>query len=174
MFRNYVKIAVRNFSKHKLFTTLNLIGLALGMTICLLALSMAVAIYQSDEQHALKDRIFQINTSIATQEDSKNYASTYYAMGDEIKNTYPFVDKVLKMQTSFHPTIQQKGNELELDGYFAGKEFFQFFDFQMISGNPVTALEQPNSMVITQKIAEKLFPDQVYLAFLYIDFRYQC
>tara|TARA_Y100000310_G_scaffold345073_1_gene461610 strand:+ start:1546 stop:4167 length:2622 start_codon:yes stop_codon:yes gene_type:complete len=160
MFRNYVKIAVRNFSKHKLFTTLNLIGLALGMTICLLALSMAVAIYQSDEQHALKDRIFQINTSIATQEDSKNYASTYYAMGDEIKNTYPFVDKVLKMQTSFHPTIQQKGNELELDGYFAGKEFFQFFDFQMISGNPVTALEQPNSMVITQKIAEKLFPDQ--------------
>ena len=71
MIKNYFKIAIRNFSKHKLFTSLNIVGLALGMCICLLALSIAVAIYQSDEFHEHKDRIYQINTYLSDTEKNK-------------------------------------------------------------------------------------------------------
>src|SRR5690606_19843976 len=57
MLENYLKIAVRNFLKHKLFTVINIVGLALGMSICLLALSISTAILRSDNFHEKKDRI---------------------------------------------------------------------------------------------------------------------
>ncbi|MGB3467306.1 MAG: permease prefix domain 2-containing transporter, partial [Cyclobacteriaceae bacterium] len=77
MIRNYLKVAVRNFSKHKLFTTINIFGLALGMSVCLLALSIAVAVIRSDEFHDNKERIFQINTFISDDTEKKIYESTF-------------------------------------------------------------------------------------------------
>ncbi len=157
MFGNYFKIAIRNFAKQKLFTSLNIVGLALGMSVCLLALSIAVAIYRSDDFHEHKDRIYQINTTIADEESSNDYASTFNAFGSHLADNYPFVEEVLKIKTGFSPEIEHRGNKMNFRGYFAGSNFFDVFSFEMLNGNPSTALAEPYSVVITEKVAERLF-----------------
>lgn len=160
MFKNYFKIAIRNFSKHRLFTGLNILGLSLGMCICLLALSMSVAIYETDDWQANKDRIYQINTHIADTELDKTYASTFHALGYHIKEKYPFIEEVVKMKSEFSPEIDHHGNLMNFDGYFADNSFLQVFSFRLIKGDQRSALAKPFSIVITEKVAETLFRDE--------------
>ncbi|WP_424961214.1 ABC transporter permease [Ekhidna sp.] len=160
MFKNYFKIAFRNFSKHKLFTSLNMLGLALGMSICILALSISVAIYQSDSWQENKERIFQINTYVADQEDSRTFASTFYAMGDHLEEQYPFVEKAVTIRPGFSPEINHHGNKMEFQGYFTEQSFLDVFSFKLIKGDQKTALSSPSSIVITQEVAETLFRDE--------------
>lgn len=160
MFSNYFKIAIRNFSKHKLFTSLNIIGLALGMSICLLALSISVSIYQSDEFHEKKDRIYQVNTYIADESEDKTYGSTFHAVGNHMKEKYPFIERVIKIKNGFSPEIEHNGNIFNYNGYFADRSFFEVFDFKLIGGDPETALADPFSIVITKSVAEVLFKNE--------------
>lgn len=156
MFKNYFTIAVRNFAKHRLFTTLNVIGLALGMSICLIALSATVTVYNMDEFHTNKERIFQINTSL--QEESNTvYSSTFYATGGYLKANYPIVDKVIDIQSDFEPKVYHEGHELDFSGYYAGKDFFEAFSFSLLKGNDKTALQEPFTVVLTAKTAKKLY-----------------
>lgn len=157
MIRNYFKIALRNFSKHKLFTSLNVIGLALGMSICLLALSLVVAIYKSDEFNENKDRIFQVNTYITSADIDKTFASTFPAVGDYMTEKYPFIEQSVKIKSHFNPEFKHHGNVLEFNGYFASESFFRIFDLPLISGNSNTALKEPFSVILTKSVAEILF-----------------
>jgi len=160
MIKNYFKIALRNFSKHKLFTSINIVGLALGMSISLLALSLFVTVFQFDEFHANKNRIFQINTHITAPDDKDLYGSTFNAVGEYMDEKYPFVEQVLKIKNGFNPEIKHQGNLLNFNGYFVGPTFFSVFSFQLISGNPVTALSEPFSIVLTKSAAEKLYRNE--------------
>jgi ABC-type antimicrobial peptide transport system permease subunit len=159
MVKNYFKIAVRNFSKHKLFTSINILGLALGMSICLLALSIGVSIYSSDEFHEKKDRIFQVNTFIE-DENTKTYGSTFHALGDYMGEKYPFIERVVKIKEGFKPEFKHHGHKLDFRGYFANESFFEVFSFPLISGNPETVLAKPFDIVLTKTVAETLFKDQ--------------
>lgn len=159
MFHNYFKIAIRNFMKQKLFTTINIAGLALGMSISLLALSISVSIFQSDRFHEKKNRIYQINTYLKDSEDARIYGSTFAATGDYMEEKYPFIETALNINTGFSPFIKHHENLLNFRGYFVDPEFFQVFSFKLIKGNPTTALAAPNTMVLTESVAEKLFRD---------------
>lgn len=160
MFKNYFKIAIRNFSKHKLFTSLNIVGLALGMSICLLALSVSVAIYRSDDNQINKDRIFQINTQVFWNGEEKTFASTFYAVGDHVKDKYPFIDQVVKVESNFNPEVNHHGNLMDFRGYYGSEAFFKAFSFPFISGNRSDALSKPFSIVITKSVAEKLYKNE--------------
>ena len=160
MINNYFKIAFRNFSKHKVFTSINILGLAMGMSICLLALAVSVSIYRSDEFHEKKDRIYQVNTFIGDDSDHETYASTFNAAGDYMAEKYPFIESVVKIKTGFEPEIEQRGNLLKFSGYFADPSFFDVFDFPLISGDPRSALVDPFSIVLTRSVAEVLFRDE--------------
>ncbi len=160
MILSYFKIAVRNFSKHKLFTMVNIFGLALGMSICLLALSITVAIYRSDEYHEHKDRIHQVNTYIWNEEESKTFGSTFPAVADHMKAKYPFIEETLEIRSGFSPEFNHHGNAISFDGYFAGASFFEVFSFPLLSGDPQTALDKPFSIVLTQSVAETLYKEE--------------
>jgi putative ABC transport system permease protein len=160
MIRNYFKIAFRNFSKHKLFTSLNVIGLALGMSICLLALCITVAIYKSDEYHTNKDRIYQINTYLSDDSQDKTYASTFHAVGDYMTEKYPFIEGAIKVKSGFSPEIKHNGTLINFDGYFASPAFLQAFDFPLISGDPYTALNEPFSIILTKSVANVLYKNE--------------
>ncbi|MEP5610924.1 MAG: ABC transporter permease, partial [Cyclobacteriaceae bacterium] len=160
MIKNYFKIALRNFSKHKLFTSINILGLALGMSISLLALSLFVTVFKFDEFHAKKNRIFQINTHITEPDDRNLYGSTFNAVGEYMEEKYPFVEQVLQIKPGFNPEIKHQGNLLNFNGYFVGPSFFNMFSFQLISGDPVTALSEPFSIVLTKSAAKKLYRNE--------------
>ncbi len=160
MINNYFKIAIRNFSKHKLFTSINILGLALGMSICLLALSIAVSIYRSDGFHEHKDRIFQINTYFEDESRTKTYASTFNALGTHILEQYPFIEKVVRIKQGFSPEFKLNENLFNFHGYYADSTFFEVFSFSLISGNPRTVLSKPFDIVLTKSVAEKLYNDK--------------
>ncbi|MEQ9403361.1 MAG: FtsX-like permease family protein [Cyclobacteriaceae bacterium] len=160
MIKNYFKIALRNFSKHKLFTSINILGLALGMSICLLALSMFVSIYKFDEFHTKKDRIYQVNTHIETTSDRTLFASTFNSVGEYMAEKYPFIEQVVKIKEGFRPEIKHRGNLLNFSGYYADPAFFEVFTFPLISGDPVNALSKPFSVVITKSVAETLYKNE--------------
>ena len=160
MIHSYIKIAVRGFLKHKLFTSINVIGLALGMSICLLALSISVSILESDDFHKNKDRIYQINTTIQDANGEKTYGSVYPAVGNYLSEGYPFIEQQVKVNTGFQPEFDHQGNLMRFRGYYMDESFFDVFSFQLIRGNPATALAEPYSLVLTQSVAEKLYRDQ--------------
>jgi putative ABC transport system permease protein len=160
MLQNYFKIAVRNFAKNKLFTSINIIGLALGMSICLLALSISVAIYQADEWHENKDRIVQINSSIRDSEENKLYASTFPALATHLESNYPFIEKTVRVKSGFAPVFEHKGNKIDLRGYFTDQSFLESFSFELIHGDASSALIEPYSIVLTQSAAAKLYRDE--------------
>ncbi|MEM0940828.1 MAG: ABC transporter permease [Bacteroidota bacterium] len=160
MFKNYFKIAIRNFAKHKLFTTLNVFGLALGMSICLIALTVTVTVHLMDEFHQNKARIYQINTSIKGEANKTFYSSTFPATSDYLIQNYPFVEAVVDIQSGFKPVVDHHGQLFDFSGYFAGEAFFNVFSFNLIQGNPNAVLKDPFSMVLTEKTAKKLFGDE--------------
>lgn len=159
MLQNYFKIAIRNFLKHKLFTAINIVGLALGMSICLLALSVSTSILQSDSFHEKKDRVYQVNTRIADAEGNKLYESTFPPLGAYMEQEYPFIETALRIHTGFRPVVDHHGNKLNFHGYYTDPEFFEVFSFELLQGDPATALAAPNTIVLTQTVAEKLFRD---------------
>lgn len=160
MLKNYFKIAIRSFAKHKLFTSLNVFGLALGMSVCLLALTISVAIYRSDDFHEHKDRIYQLNTYVADENVDKTFGSIFHAVGNHVKENYSFVEEVVNIQSSFRPVVDHHGTDLNFRGYFANESFFDVFSFQLLSGDPYSALKDPFSVVLTETTAKKLFRDE--------------
>jgi len=157
MIRNYFKIAVRNFSKQKLFTSINIVGLALGMSVCLLALSISVSILQSDSFHDKKDRIYQVNTHMIDKDDNVVYGSTFPAVGNYMEEKYPFIETALHIHTGFLATVNHNNNLLDFHGYFVDPEFFDVFSFELTQGDPSSALATPNTIVLTESVAAKLF-----------------
>jgi putative ABC transport system permease protein len=157
MFNNYFKIAIRNFLKHKLFTSINIVGLALGMSICLLALSISVSIFQTDSFHEKKDRIYQINSYISDVDNSRIYGSTYPAVASQLQEKYPFIEEVVKIKSGFRPEFDHHSNYLNFHGYYMDESFFDVFSFRLIQGNPHTALAEPFSLVLTKTVADKLY-----------------
>lgn len=159
MLRNYALIAIRNFSNQKLFTLLNIFGLALGMCVCLLAVSISVAIYTSDEHHTNKDRIYQLNTTLTTKGYKQTFGSTFRATGPYLKEQFPIIEKLVRIESGFRPVVLKNGSEISMRGYFTDDSFFDVFSFELLAGNPRTALSKPYSLVLTQASAEKLFGD---------------
>ncbi|MEM8895699.1 MAG: ABC transporter permease, partial [Bacteroidota bacterium] len=160
MIMSYVKISVRNFSKHKLFTLVNVVGLALGMSVCLLALSIAVAIYQTDEWHERKADIYQINTYLDDQDGTRTFASTFPTIADKLTADYPFVEEAVAVRSEFSPAFLVNGSSISFDGYYASRAFFEIFDFPLLQGDPGTVLQDPNSIVLSQSMAYTLFRDE--------------
>jgi len=159
MFNNYFKIAMRNFMKQKLFTSINLLGLALGMSICLLAISITYSILESDNFHEKKERVFQINAYLKDADQSRIYGSVFPAVGDYMEEKYPFIETALNIHSGFRPVVNHHGNLLDFHGYYVDPEFFQVFSFKLIEGDPRTALAKPNTIILTKSVAEKLFRD---------------
>lgn len=160
MVRNYFTIAVRNFGRHKFFTAINMVGLALGMSVCVLALSIAVSIFRFDEFHEKKERIYQVNTMIEDENERNLYASTFNAVGDHLGSRYPFIESVVRVKSGFRLETQHRGNSMSFNGYFADPAFFEVFSFPMLAGHPATALADPFSVVLTRSVAERLYKNQ--------------
>lgn len=159
MLQNYFKIALRNFASQKFFTIINITGLALGMSVCVLALSIFVSVFRFDEFHEHKDRVFQINTEISDTNGNTRYSSTFFALGDHLEK-YPFVEEVVKIKKGFSPEIRRNGNLLNFRGYYADPTFFDAFSLKLLSGDPATALSEPFTIILTESVAETLFRDQ--------------
>ena len=159
MFKNYFKIALRNFAKQKLFTLINIGGLAMGMSVSLLILAVHTQVVQFDDFQENKDQIHRVVTKVRDQEENKTYATTSQSIYEAFGSDYPGIKNLARINYSFDPTILHQDNEIELSGIYTDPDYFNMFSFDLKSGDKNTALNEPNSIILSPKMAEKFFPD---------------
>lgn len=159
MIINYLKITFRNIKRHKVFSIINLAGLTIGLTLCLLVVQETAALFSSDRFHENKDSIFRvISSGMKPNGERLEFATAPMPLEFELETLWE-VEEAVKIKSGFTDRIIFKDLDLRISGYFADKEFFRLFSFGLKTGDPDTALSEPYSIVLTQELAEKLFPD---------------
>lgn len=158
MFSNYVKVAVRNLLKQKGFTFINVFGLAIGIAACLLILHFVIHEYRHDRFHTHADRIFRITNERTLNGTTEHLATTPLVLHDRLVEDIAEVEHVARLLREMTPVLAYEDQQYtEEHFFFADANLFEIFDIDLISGDPATALDQPNSLVITTDAAARYF-----------------
>jgi putative ABC transport system permease protein len=158
MFKNYIKIALRNLWKSKGFSAINIIGLAIGLATCLLIMLFVLDELSYDRYNKKADRIYRVDGDIKFGGNRYILAVAPDPMGATLKKDYPQVEQYVRFR-SRGGLIFKKGNEnvQEDKVVYADETLFDVFTLPMVDGDPQTALQSPNSLVITETTARKYF-----------------
>ncbi|MEQ8473855.1 MAG: FtsX-like permease family protein [Marinoscillum sp.] len=158
MLRNYTVVAFRNIKRQKLFSAINIIGLAISMAVGLITISFITEMESYDEFHTNLNRLYRIGTTRTNHiNDSNDYASTSLLLGDRLEEEYAAADQVVSMFKGLWGDLNKDEKLFNFSGLYTSHNFFEAFSFTLKSGNPQTALAEPNSMVITEDLAMKVF-----------------
>lgn len=158
MLQSHVKIASRTLLKHRLFSLINIVGLAIGMCTGLLIISMLIDLKGYDEFHEKKGNIYRVVSTVNYASGKYDvHATTAVPLIDELESTYEGVEKVVNIRRRFQGLGQANDKDIFLKGYFADENFLQVFTFPLVSGHPEEALKNPFSLVLTEKAAKKFF-----------------
>lgn len=161
MLTNYLKIAWRNLLRNKTFSTINILGLALGMACSLLILLWVQDEVSMDRFHTKNERIFRVMENQAwAGQDVGTTPSTPGILAENLKKDFPEIEKatVMTWEQNFLLTV---GNTFGKEkGRFASGDFLSIFSFPLLQGDSRTALTRPDAIVISEKLAHKYFPNQ--------------
>ncbi len=160
MLKNYIKIALRNLWKHRVFSFINILGLTVGMTACFLIFLYVKFELSYDAFNSKADRIYRIVCDLKTPSDVMHPAGPSWAVGAHIALDFPQIETAVR--TSGGSLLVRKGNIKfqENETQFADSNFFQMFDFPLLKGDPKTCLKEPLSLVFSESAAKKYFGDQ--------------
>src|SRR5450432_2393726 len=158
MLKNYFTIAWRNLRRHKLYSAINIVGLAIGMTACIVIMLFVYNENSFDSMHS--KNIYRLNEvqKFPGMIASQKVALSMFPMGPTLKNEFPEIKNFTRVnwQEKYQMTYQEKRVYLP-EMYFVDSTFLQMFDFELLKGNRATVLQKPNSVVLTRASAEKLF-----------------
>lgn len=160
MLLNYFKIAFRALLKFKGYAFINLFGLALGLTSSVLILVYILDETSFDKFHAKRERIYRVGTDIVDIKSgnvNSSLEANGWPIGSLLEKDFPEVEKVVYLANASNFQINYEGKRFEERIFYAGKEFFNMFDFPLVKGDPATALSKPNSIVISEAMEEKYF-----------------
>ena len=159
MIRNYLKIAIRNLWKNKTFSFINIAGLAIGLSCFLLIALYVLDELSFDKYNANADRTYRINSDIRFGGADLHMPVTSDMMGQLLKKDYPQVEQYTRLYTFNGDKLIKKGNEYINEEHVghADSTFFDVFTLPAIEGDTRTALNEPNTVVITESMAKKYF-----------------
>lgn len=164
MLKNYLKIALRQLWKHKLFSVLNVFGLAASMSICLLLFLILSDQYGYDAFHEKGDRIYRVISGGAEKGREikrATFATTALSVAENLEQDYPFVKNAVRIvQVGGVFQIEENTFDNLGESYAVDSDFLEVFDFGWKTGDAYTALQAPFSIVLTEKLAQKIFPNQ--------------
>ncbi len=157
MLRNYLKVALRNISKQKLFSAISIGGLAIGMACCLLLFIYIQLETSFDKFHENADHIYRMTTTHVFEGREFSRFQTPLPLGPALKNEFPEVKNHVRF-VGFWPDVKH-GDKLfkEERNFYTESSLFEVFSFELIKGNPKTVLSEPFTVVINEHIAEKYF-----------------
>ncbi len=165
MFKNYWKITLRNLIRYKTYNILNILGLALGISIFLLSYLYVSEELSYDKGYTDYSRIFRVSYIEKDDKTTRARYGTVFPAAKTLVIEYPEIESAVRYVN--HPDylgvpLVTKGDLRFLENklYYADSNFFQLFDFEFVAGNPQTALSLPNAVVITESTAKKYFKDK--------------
>ncbi|WP_158827109.1 ABC transporter permease [Mucilaginibacter lacusdianchii] len=160
MFHNQLKIALRNLLKNKGYFAINVFGLAVGLATCLMISLFVMDELSYDRYNTKADRIYRINTQIHLNGSETKMRNTPAPMAAALLKDYPEIEQAARIRANGNGNILiRKGTEtvMQPDAFFADPAVFKVFSLNLIAGNVKTALLEPNSMVISTSMAQRLF-----------------
>ncbi|GAB3909600.1 ABC transporter permease [Larkinella knui] len=159
MLTNYLKIALRNLSRNKLFSLVNIIGLSLSMAVGIGMLTSLKANFETDHFHPYLERTFRILTDATAPESKTRWATTPQPIASSIRQMSPVEDVVQVRQGGTVRVLTGKG-EIDIRTVFTEPSFFNVFGFSLVSGNASMALQSPQTVLLSQPVALRLFGGQ--------------
>ncbi len=160
MLKNYFKITLRNLYRNRLSTFINLFGLSVGISACLLIFLLVKYEISFDSFHKKSDRTYRVLRETAETSGQDFSSSAPYPMYEALMNDFPELERVTQVfpGTEYQLSID---DDIWIEEYvaFADSAFFDVFDFRLIAGNSSTALKRPNSIVISETVAKNHFGD---------------
>ena len=161
MIGNYLRLVIRGFRRQPTYALLNILGLTIGVAATLLILLYISTELRYDRFHEKHDRIFRISSDITEPDDAFRWAVTQTPLGIQLKSDYPEVEHF----TRFIPngrTQLQHGEDLffEEDVYLTDSTVTQVFSFDFVQGDAETALMEPNSIILSTTVADRIFGNQ--------------
>ncbi|WP_224998668.1 ABC transporter permease [Cesiribacter sp. SM1] len=169
MFRNYITVAVRNLMKHKGFSFINIFGLSIGLTCCMLISLYIYHEYSYDTYHEHDGRLYQLGVIWENEGEAERRATIAGAVIEGLEQEFPEIEENTKLLKLFQDdkTLMQYREQgagvksfYETGGYLADEDFFKLLTYDFVEGDPQTALQNPNTLVVSEEIAKKLFGNQ--------------
>ncbi|MEP6583430.1 MAG: ABC transporter permease [Ginsengibacter sp.] len=158
MIKNYFKIAWVNLARNKSVSFINIFGLALGMSLCLLIITIVKDQFSFDKFHPDADKIYRINTeAIRKNGSTEDYASSPYALAAFLRQNNSSTEKVVALANTLNGDAIANGKQLGVSGLMTNGTFLDVFGFTLLYGDKNTALNEPNTIVLTEKTAKKFF-----------------
>ena len=158
MFRNYLKITFRTLLKHKGFSIINIFGLTLSMSVCLMIIIFIKDQKSRDRFNEKRDRITRVYTTDKDIKypEVKGYATTPGSLAPYLSANFPFIEDVVRLRQIRGSVIYKEAN-IPIGGLYAEPSFFNIFSYQLKEGNPQTALNEPYTIIISEETAYKFF-----------------
>jgi putative ABC transport system permease protein len=163
MLKNYLKIAFRNLFKNKVYSSINIFGLAVSMSICLLIIIFIFDQRSFDQFHEQKDDLYRV---VMDYTPSSEYSGTWYAtspaeLASILEQDYSGIQKAAHVRASFGGETKYSDETiLRIDGLYTEPDFLELFDFNLIEGNRETALLNPGGLILKESAARKFFGNE--------------
>lgn len=159
MLKLNLKIALRNLFKNKVYAAINIGGLAIGLTACLLLMLYATYELGYDKQFENSSSIYQamINLKDKNGNVTRTIDQSQNVMLAALKQEFPDVTYGARSTSAYKRLLTTEKQSLKLNSRYVDPDFLKLFDFKFISGNPLKALNDPNSIVLTVTAAKRIF-----------------
>ncbi|MES2807794.1 MAG: ABC transporter permease, partial [Bacteroidota bacterium] len=159
MIKNFFKIAYRNLLRSKGFSVINITGLAIGMAAAILIILWIQSEVDFDSFHTNKGRIYRVWNRVKQEGQLRSWNSTSEQTGAAAKKDIPEVELAVKARNCGNLLLTTGEKKIQKVGMLADTGFFQMFTFRMLKGDPLTALNDKTSIVLTESTAKALFGD---------------
>ncbi len=161
MIKNYIKIAIRNFRKNKIHSFINIFSLSIGLVMCFLIILYIQSELSYDKSFNNGNRIYRVTTDITQKYSTLKMATSPPPLAFAIKREIPGVENATRLVSTIgakESIISYKNNSFfDSQIYYADSTFFRIFSYSFLQGNSLKALSEPNSVVISAELSQKLF-----------------
>ena len=160
MWKNYLKIAFRNLSRNKGFSILNISGLAIGMASAILILLWVQSELGFDRFYKNIDRLYKVWSRDKSIHGFNCTVATDQMMAPALRKDYPEVEKACRVHWEEEPLLMAGEKRMYVKNSIVDPDFLTMFGFPLLEGNVNSALSHPYDIVITEKLAKKLFGNE--------------
>lgn len=160
MLINYLKTAIRNILRTKVFSIINILGLSIGMAACLLIMLWVQDEMNFDKFHPERNKMYRV-LSFGTKYMQEGFDGVPAALGIQAVKSFPEIEKLTFFQSAGEYLFRYGDRGFYQDnGLFSDSAFFNFFNFKFLYGNKIEALKDPYSIVFEEEVARKLFGNE--------------